>query len=146
MIPLVFVDANVLIAGSASRSGASRAILALAEIGMMQLVVSRQVLDETERNIRLKLPQMLPVLAELLSHLSLQIVDDPEQAAFQRWLSIIEAKDAPILQSAISASVTYFLTLNTKDFTPAVAAASGLTIQTPAEFIRDIHDIISQNL
>ncbi|MBE2225274.1 MAG: PIN domain-containing protein, partial [Anaerolineae bacterium] len=50
-MPTVFVDANILIAGSASRTGASRVVLALAEFGMIQLIVSRQVLDETERNI-----------------------------------------------------------------------------------------------
>ena len=41
MIPTVFVDANILIAGSASRTGASRAVLGLAEIGLIQLVATR---------------------------------------------------------------------------------------------------------
>ena len=50
----VFADANVLIAGTSSSSGASSAILRLGEIGIFQLVVSRQVLDETERNLRQK--------------------------------------------------------------------------------------------
>jgi len=146
MIPTVFVDANILIAGSASRTGASRAVLGLAEIGLIQLVVTRQILDETERNVRLKLPQALPILVELLAHLNLQILDDPQQAEFGRWLSVIEEKDAPILATAVHFSPDYFLSLNTKDFTPVVAEATGLTIQTPSEFIQNVREVLSQNL
>lgn len=40
-----FADANVLIAGAGSPSGASRAVLTMAEIGLFRLVVCRQVLD-----------------------------------------------------------------------------------------------------
>ena len=53
----IFADANVLIAGADSRSGASNALLRLAEVGIFRLVVSRQVLDEAERNVREKLPR-----------------------------------------------------------------------------------------
>lgn len=146
MIPTVFVDANILIAGSASRTGASRVVLALAEFGMIQLVVSRQVLDETERNIRLKLPQMLPLLSELLLHLNLQVLDDPKLEQYAYWVSIIEAKDAPILETAVQAAPDYFLTLNSKDFTPEVAQASGLVIQSPGEFVQHIRQVFSQHL
>ena len=55
----VFFDANVLIAGVASHRGASRAALMMAEAGLFQMVVSRQVLDEAERNLRRKLPVVL---------------------------------------------------------------------------------------
>ncbi len=34
----IFVDANVLVAGADSRSGASHAVLALAEVGLFKLV------------------------------------------------------------------------------------------------------------
>jgi predicted nucleic acid-binding protein len=146
MIPTVFVDANILIAGSASRTGASRAVLGLAEIGLIQLVATRQVLDETERNIRLKLPQALPVFAELLANLNLQILDDPQRAEFSRWFAVIEEKDAPILEAAVQISPNYFLTLNTKDFTSTVAKATGLTIQTPADFIQNVREILSKHL
>lgn len=146
MIPTVFVDANILIAGSASRTGASRVVLAQAEYGMIQLIVSRQVLTETERNIRLKLPKTLPLLSELLLHLNLQILDDPKPEDYARWLSIIEAKDAPILETAVQVAPDYFLTLNSKDFTPAVAKATGLVIQSPGEFVQHMRDMFSQHL
>ena len=146
MIPTVFIDANILIAGSASRTGASRVVLAQAEYGMIQLVVTRQVLDETERNIRLKLPEVLPVLFEHLSYLNIQILDDPELEQYERWLPIIEEKDASILEAAVQYAPDYLLTLNSKDFTPAVAEATGLVILSPGEFVQRIRHIFSQYL
>ncbi len=146
MEPIVFVDANILIAGSALRSGASRAVLGLAEIGLIQLFVTRQVIDETERNIRQKLPQALPTFTELLVHLNLNILEDPVKKSFSRWFSIIEEKDAPILEAAVQLPADYLLSLNTKDFNSEVAAATGLNIQTPAVFVQNIRDILNRNL
>ena len=142
----IFIDANVLIAGADSRSGASRAVLMLAEVGLFQLVVSRRILDEAERNLRKKLPGALPIFAELMALLNLEIVEDPAQARWQRWAEIIETKDAPILAAAVEIGVDRFLTLNTKDFTPEVAAQSGLIIQTPAEFITDLRGLVTSGL
>lgn len=141
-----FVDANVLIAGAASKKGASRAILMLAEIGLVELVVSRQILDEVERNLRKKLPQSLPVLAELLAAIPLQIVADPRQEEVRPWISIIEVKDAPLIAAAVQENVDRFITLNTKDFTKNVAEKSGLNIQTPGEFMQDLRKILQERL
>lgn len=47
----IFAGANVFIAVADSRSGA---VLLPAEAGLLRLVVSRQVLDEAERNLRKK--------------------------------------------------------------------------------------------
>ena len=142
----IFVDANVLIAGADSRTGASNAVLKMAEIGLYRLVVSRQVLDETERNLRQKLPRALANFAEQVATINLEIVPDPPAEETARWLGIIEAKDAPILATAVLAKVDRFLTLNTKDFTPAVAAQSGLLIQTPGEFMMNIRAIMDTTL
>ena len=62
----VFLDASVIIAGVASRIGASRAVLNLAEIGLIQAVASRQVLDEVERNIRQKNPTGLTYVGDIV--------------------------------------------------------------------------------
>lgn len=142
----IFADANVLIADADSRSGASGAVLLLAEVGLFRLVVSRQVLDEAERNLRKKLPRALPTFAELLATVQIEIVSDPEPSAWQRWKGLIEAKDAPILEAAVAADVDRLLTLNTRDFTPKVAARSGLAIQTPAQFISELRDLVSDSL
>ncbi|MBK8050848.1 MAG: PIN domain-containing protein [Anaerolineales bacterium] len=131
----VFVDANVLMAGADSRSGASHVVLRLAEAGLFRLVVCRQVLDEAERNLRKKLPRALPAFAALLAELPLEIVADPDDESCQQWAGVIERKDTPILAAAVDAQVDRLITLNTRDFTPAVAKASGLRIQTPGRGI-----------
>jgi predicted nucleic acid-binding protein len=142
----LFADVNVLIAGADSRSGASRALLLMAEVGLFQLVVSRQVLAEAERNIRRKLPRSLGNFAEQMSYLNLEIVPDPPAEAIARWLEAIEAKDAPILAAAVLASVDRFITLNTRDFTAEVSRHSGLLIQTPAALIEELRLLVGRGL
>jgi predicted nucleic acid-binding protein len=114
----------------------------MAEIGLFKLIVSRQVLDECERNLRKKLPAALPIFAELLATINLEILPDPSLEEAARWETIIETKDAPLLASAVLAAPDRLLTLNTKDFTLEVAAHSGLIIQTPGDFVEEIRAII----
>lgn len=142
----VFFDANVIIAGSMSRSGTSRDLLILAEAGMFRMVVSRQVLDEVEGNLRNKLPGALPLMAELLGHIQPAIVGDPTPDSFARWLHVIEAKDAPILEAALQAEAGYLVTLNSRHFTEEVSAASGLRIVSPGAFIEELRRIVTAGL
>ncbi len=142
----VFVDANVLIAGADSQSGASNAVLKMGEVGLFQLVVCRQVLDEAERNLRKKLPRALPNFAAQLARLRLEILPDPSPDQVYPWEAIIEAKDAPILCAAVAGQVDRFITLNTKDFTPQVAAHSGLVIQPASEFVEEIRRMVTDQL
>ena len=115
----------------------------MAEIGLFTLVVSRQVLDEAERNIRQKLPRALPNFADQMAHLNLEILADPPLEDAAKWEAIIEAKDAPILAVAVTAKVDRILSLNTQDFTQEVAEKCGVPIETPAQFIRDIRHLIN---
>lgn len=142
MLPRVFVDANILIAGADSRSGASRAVLVMGEIGLIQLVTCRQVIEEAERNIRKKLPRAMPNFVEQMTYLNLEILGNPSNELAEPYFEIIEEKDAPILTAALSANVIALVTLNTKDFTPEVESATGLKIQTPAQFVESIRGIV----
>lgn len=142
----VFADSSVLIAGAGSRSGASRAVLTMAEIGLFKLIVSRQVLDECERNLRKKLPTALPVFAELLANVVPEVVPDPPLEESARWTTLIATKDAPILAAAVLSSADRLLTLDANDFTCEVAAQSGLVIQTPGEFVQEIRSIVTEGL
>lgn len=142
----VFADSSVLIAGAGSRSGASRAVLTMAEIGLFKLVLSRQVLDECERNLGKKLPAALPVFAELLANIGPEILSDPPPEESAQWEAIIETKDAPILAAAVNTAVNRLLTLDVKDFAPEVAAQSGLVIQTPGDSVQEIRRIIEKGL
>ncbi|MEW5856460.1 MAG: PIN domain-containing protein [Cyanobacteriota bacterium] len=142
----VFADSSILIAGAGSRTGASRAVLTMAEIGLFKLVISQQVLDECERNLHKKLPAAQPIFAQLLAAIAPEIRPNPPLEESAQWTPIIEAKDAPILAAAVLANVDRLLSLNTKDFTQEVAVHSGLIIQTPADFIREIRAIVERGL
>jgi hypothetical protein len=61
----VFVDADVLFAGSASTTGASHLVLQLSELGIIRAFTSRQARDEVERNLTRKLPAALPAFRAL---------------------------------------------------------------------------------
>ncbi len=144
----IFADASVLVAGAGSRSGASRAVLVMAEIGLYRLVVCRQVLDEAERNLRKKLPAALPVFAELMVAINPEIVTDPSPEEVIRWQSVIEPKDAPILAAAVASAPDRLPTLDVKNFIePArVTEKSGLRIETPAEFVQAIRALVEEGL
>ena len=142
----IFADSSVLIAGCGSRTGASRAVLTMAEIGLFKLVVSQQVLEECDRNLRKKLPASLPIFTQLLANINPEFQPDPSLEESLRWADIIEAKDTPILAAAVLANVDRLLSLSTKDFTAEVAAQSGLMIQTPAQFVREIREIVEEVL
>ena len=142
----IFADSSVIIAGVGSASGASRAVLILADLGFFKLIISPLVLEESRRNIAKKLPTFMPVFTDFIATIQPEVVVNPSVEECQRWITIIEAKDAPIIAAAISAKVNRLLTLNTKDFTPEVAARTGLIIQTPGEFIQDIRGIITEGL
>lgn len=145
-MPRVFIDSSVLIAGAGSRTGASRAVLTMAEIGLFEVIVSERVLQECERNLRKKLPANLPVFASLLANVDPEIVSDPPASEISRWERVIAAKDAPILGSAVNAGADRFLTLDRRDFTNEAAAESKLLIQTPAEFVEHIRSLLDQGM
>jgi predicted nucleic acid-binding protein len=142
----IFLDSSVVIAACGSRNGASHAVIVMAEIGLFKAVISEQVVIECDRNINKKLPTALPILKQILNIINPEIVPDPSTTESSQWENIIEPKDAPILAAALSAKADRLLSLNTKDFTSFVAVQSGLTIQTPSEFIQEIRSIISQEL
>jgi predicted nucleic acid-binding protein len=142
----IFADTSILIAGCGSKTGASRAVLTMAEIGLFKLVVSEQVMEECQRNFQKKLPAAIPIFTQIIAAIDPEIKPNPQPAESERWKTIIEAKDTPILAAAVLAKVDRLLSLNTKDFTAEVAAKSGLVIQTPAEFIGEVREIVTRGL
>ena len=75
--PELFFDSSALFAGIVSASGASRALLLLAEAGLVAITVSEQVVAETERAVARKIPRALPDFREAIRATGLRIVCDP---------------------------------------------------------------------
>ena len=85
----------------------------------------------------------IPIFDDLINNINVQILPNPSLEEFSVYIDIIKAKDAPILSAALLAKADRLLSLNTKDFTQKVAERTGITIQTPSEFIQDIRSIVT---
>ncbi len=132
----LFLDSSALFAGIVSASGASRALLLLAEIEKIDLTISEQVIVETERALARKAPAALNLVRQAILASRLRIIPDPSPAEVQAhlyWIS--DPGDVPILLAAMQARVDYLVTLNRRHFLddPGVAQRSALRIGAPGE-------------
>lgn len=134
----VFLDSSALFAGIFSAKGGARLILKLAEGGLLELSVSQQVLAETERNLRNKVPKALSYYALLLNEVRINIIPDPTWEEKVPYIPLLPHKsDVPILVAALKAEVDYFVTLDKEHFleVPGLSEKVGLPIGTPGDFI-----------
>lgn len=133
----MFLDTSVLIAGVVSSAGAAREVLRLAEARLVDLVLSRQVLTEADRNLAAKLPAVLPDYRALLTDLAPHVVEDPAGAAVREAARVIHHRGAPIPAAARVADVDYLVSWNTRHFhTPSVRAFVRFPVVTPDELLR----------
>ena len=132
----VFLDTNVLIAGLASRTEASSAILDLGEAEEIRIVISQHVLIEADRVFFAKFPHLSVQFRTFIKNLAPLLIDDPKPQAVQEAHKVIELGDAPILAAVKSQKMDYLVTLNTKHFkTPQVRNYLTTPIVTPGEFL-----------
>jgi predicted nucleic acid-binding protein len=134
--PELFFDSSALFAGIVSASGASRALLLLAEAGQVAITVSEQVVAETERAVARKIPRALPEFREAIRATGLRIVRDPSPDEIEGCADIISHHaDVPIVVAAMQSKTDYLVTLNRRHFIddPAVADRSKLRIGTPGD-------------
>jgi putative PIN family toxin of toxin-antitoxin system len=133
----VFIDTSVLIAGVASVTGASATVLDLCEAESIQMVISRQVLVEADRNFSAKLPGLVTQFRKFIQNLAPMMVEDPPAIAVERAAALIERKDAPILAAAVEAKVDYLITLDKKHFLKKkVQRSISIEICTPGDFLK----------
>lgn len=139
--PKVFIDADVVFAGSASPSeqGASLVLLRMAEITLVEAYVSEQVLLEVERNLAKKLPQALPAFRLIVSR-CLQVVPDPSGTDVQVYAGLAEAADLPILVAALQTGCPWLVTFNTRRYRPGHAAVQVLP---PGDFLLRVRDLLA---
>ncbi len=137
--PDLFLDACVFIAAAASSQGASALVLEICTRGMAQPVATQLILQEAERNIRLKFDQeVLCRFYQDIADSELRLIEPARPDEIAACSRIIAPKDAHVLAAAIRSEAGILLTLDRKHFmTPSVRhAKSGLAIQTPGDFIR----------
>ena len=129
----VCVDADVLIAGLMSRTGASHAILVLAELGLLRLVLPEAAVAEVRRNLAAKLPEAAPLFGEFLRSVPLEI-HCPTSHDRERARELADAKDVPILAAAIGAGARLLVTHNVRDF----RSGQGVRVVRPRTLIEEV--------
>ncbi|NKE70192.1 putative toxin-antitoxin system toxin component, PIN family [Candidatus Manganitrophus noduliformans] len=134
----VFLDTSALIAGIISTTGAARELLRLSEAGIIETLLSRQVLTEADRNLSEKLPALISDFHLLVRQIEPVVVEDPSRSVIAQAARVIHHKDAPILAAAVNAKADYLVTWNTRHFhKSSVKGAVRFKIMTPGEFLEE---------
>ncbi len=147
--PELFFDSSALFAGIVSASGASRALLLLAEAGQVAITVSEQVVAETERAVARKIPRALPEFREAIRATGLRIVRDLSPDEIEGYADIIAHQaDVPIVVAAMQSKTDYLVTLNRRHFIddPAVADRSKLRIGTPGDALAWVRRYLAETV
>ena len=105
----VFIDSSILIAAAISAKGAARDLLRQGFRGGLELYISPVVVEESERNLRLKAPKALADFHVFRDLLAAQLVDPPESVV-RSTAEVVASKDAPIVAAAIEAEAAYLAT------------------------------------
>lgn len=135
----VFLDTSVLSSGIWSAAGGSRLILKLGEAGLIELVISSQVLTEIEGVIKRKAPNLLGNLVLLVDRSNIKIISDSPKSYESELSTIINNNgDRIIISTALSVKPDYFITLDKRDFIEnrKLQKAVDFPIVTPGDFIK----------
>jgi hypothetical protein len=127
----LFLDSNVLTAGIVSTWGLDKAVLSLCAARICRLVLAEAVREEVEENLLIR-------LSGVESKEANWVLGD-----YARLIALMKPEMVPVLLSAMASRPDWFLTHNTKHFTPAVARRTGLRFATPVEFFRALSQSIS---
>jgi len=147
----LFLDSNVLTGGIVARWGLDRAVLSLCAAKICRLVLAEAVREEVAENLLLHAPRLdAPEAQQLLDDYTRLIeLEQPEVVPYPGEKDVLASRrliaheaDVAVLLSAMNAKPDWVLTHNTKHFTPQVAKRTGLQIGSPADFFRQLSQVI----
>ncbi len=140
--PRVFLDADVLFAGSAAPSehGASLVVLRMAEITLLEVITCSQVILETERNLIAKLPAALPAFRMIVAR-CLQVVPDPLLAELTPFTGLADPSDLPILVATVQAGCPWLVSFNLRHYRPGHPS---VTVLPPGDFLLRVRDLLTR--
>lgn len=134
----VFLDTSALFAGSWSLAGGARLIMKMGEHGLIQVLISPQVLTEAEIALRRKAPQLLGAFGVLLADSRVEVTPLPSTEAVERSNQLTGyAPDALVLAAAWEITADYFVTLDRVHFlkNTALRGAVPFPVGTPGDFL-----------
>jgi predicted nucleic acid-binding protein len=133
----LFFDTSVYIASLLSSDGAAAELVRLAEARAIQMVVSEEVIIESDRVLTAKFPELIQESRKLWEHLSPEVAPTPAVNQMRHFLEKLPRGDSTILCSAHLAKVSAFVTWNTRDFmAPGIASLVDFPIVVPANGLK----------
>ena len=138
MTKKVFLDSSVLVAASASKTGASAFILGCCRLKKISGYVSLDTIGEARKNVNLKLKKINKErFVYFLRFASLILAPQPSAEEIAQCEQVINPKDAPILAAALKSSASFLITLDKKHFLKpkVINFSKPLKIISPKEFV-----------
>jgi putative PIN family toxin of toxin-antitoxin system len=145
----VFLDSNVILSGLLSDKGSPRIILDILSLNLPVLsgATGKYNIIEIERNLKKKMPGIIPLYKKYFPLINLEIIPLPSTAMVNKVSKHISGKDAPVLASAIASKADFLVTGDKKDFNkPGLKVKYGLNILGPSEFVNEILPEILKSL
>jgi uncharacterized protein len=137
----VFLDSNVILSGLLSERGAPRIILDLLSLRLPFLIgaTGRYNLTEIERNLKNKMPALLPLHKTYLPRLNLKVIPLPRPEDLRDFSGQIAEKDIPVLISAIRSRADFLVTGDKQHFGKVKEFGKyPFHVLTPSEFVDSI--------
>ena len=130
----IFFDTSVYIAALLSPRGAAGELVRLVEAGVIRMVVSQEVIVETDRVLAVKFPELIQESRRLWKHLNPEMAPNPSANKVKPFLEKLPKGDASIFCAAYLANPSAFVTWNTRDFmTQQVSSLVDFPIVIPAD-------------
>lgn len=134
----VFIDSNIWFSAFYKEGVCSKLLRKLTD-SSCEIIVSELVLEETIRNIKQKIPDVLSSAVAYLDKIKPTVVKNPKLTKLRQYHDLTNKKDLPILVSALEYKCKFFITGNIKDFKVGeIKKKTGLRILKPSEFIKSI--------
>lgn len=132
----IFLDSSALISGLNSPTGAAGLILSAFLAGEFFVYISKQVVEEVQRNIKAKFPFLQDRFLNFLLTRP-KITKQPNIKEIKRAYKLILSDDAPILAAAINSKPDFLITWDIKHFLKKqVVSNVDFIICTPKEFFQ----------
>ncbi len=134
----VFLDSNVILSGLMSSKGSPRVLLDLLSLEAPHFkgLTGQYNIEEIERNLKDRFPELLPVWGNYFSKLKLEIVAIPPWDKVSPFTKKMSLKDAPVLVSAQLGNSDYLITGDKRGFPKE--AAKPVLIVSPTDFLNKI--------
>ncbi|NSW83152.1 MAG: PIN domain-containing protein [Syntrophothermus sp.] len=140
--PGIFLDASCWVAAAGSPTGGSALILKLARRGYLQIMATKRILLEAERNINSKMgEEALLHYYQELGATEVELIDPPTAEEEARWRYLVAEKDCHVLAGAFKAYADVLVSLDRRHIlTEKVEREFPITVMDTNDFLKEFID------